>query len=139
MSFFGGTPQTGPTALEQLIGEIGEEIDARALVQYVTDDRRRDLWALLLLTPTTIHVIYGRGQNWFARLTTQAQAEQHDLAIALDTISGIEIPQRGGFFRRILTGPTRLAVIHRRGDEPIRLEVDDSAAEILQQAQERIP
>ena len=138
MSLFGGERQSGATQLERIIREIGEPIDAKGLVQYVTEDRRRELWALLLLTPTSLHVLYGEGQNWFARLTSPSPPDQHDLVLPFSSILEIEIPERGGVIRRLLSGPTRMAVIHSHDADPIRLEVDDPAAKVLEEARARI-
>lgn len=126
-------------SLDDVVAEIGEEIERRALVQYLERDRMANpRWGLLILTDSSLHVIYGTGQNLVGKLLNQGAPQQRRSSIRLDEIDRIELPPRGSFLRRLVRGPTRTAILDVRERGRIELDVDDDGAEIVEIARARI-
>ena len=139
MGIFGSQSQRGETPLDQILSGIEEPIEERALAQYyVSGSRGEKFWALLLLTGSTFYVIYGEGQNWLSKMMQSGQPAQHMESVPLESIEQVNVPERGGFWTRLVRGPTRMAEIERRDGDTIRLEIDSSADGLLEALRARL-
>ena len=137
MGIFGRDEEPGEQPLARIIREIGEDVRRRALVQITPAGSRRTWWGVVLLSENALHLVYGEGRNWLAQLARRGSPEQHLVSVRLEEIERVVIPPRGGFLRRVFSGPTRIARIHRRDGGPIELEVDDEAAAVVEEAGRR--
>lgn len=125
---------TDPTdRFDSILASIDEEIKERALIAYVEDDRRATRsWGLLLSTEHSIHVVYGHGHNWIARMLGGGQPDHQIISVRRDSIDRIDLPPERGFWARMVRGRTALATIHRTNGPAITLDVDTDAIEILE-------
>lgn len=125
-------------SLEGVLNDIDEEIEEQELVQYLPPGRtRHPLWGLLIITASALHVVYGQGSNWVGKLLRTGTTGHHRVTIRFDEIERVDLPPRGGLVRRLLRGPTRTALIVTANGEPLELEVDDSAARLVEIARSR--
>ena len=134
-----GTPDGDSSSLDQLLTDVAGPIEQRALVQVSTRERPRNgLWGLLLLTADELHVIYGEGESWVQRLIHSSPPQHKHLTMTYVSLEAIELPPRGGFLHRLLSGPTVRARIRRRHEPDILLDVDERGRTLLEDAQHRL-
>ncbi len=134
----GEDPAHEQQSLDGLLRDIDEEIEEQELVQYVTGGpARRTLWGLLILTASSLHVVYGEGTNWLGRILRTGTIGHRRISVRFDEIERVDLPPRGGIVRRLIQGPTRTALIVTANGEPLELEVDDSAARLVEIARSR--
>ena len=125
-------------SLDAALQEIEEPIESRALVEY----QRRgpsspDRWGLLLLTGTGLYVVYGKGQTIVRRLLNASAPEHRSFFIPFSSIATVRIPPHRGLLERLCGGPTRVATITRRHEDPVRLTVDKQGERLLEEAMRR--
>ncbi|MFW5688168.1 MAG: hypothetical protein ACOC1U_01245 [Spirochaetota bacterium] len=119
-------------SVDDALKAIGEPVEERALVQYQEPGPQGlGRWGLLLRTTAALYVIYGEGQTIVRRLLNSSAPEQHRIRIPLDEVARVEVPGRGGWVDRLFSGPTRVATIHRRHEEPVRISVDRQGETLL--------
>jgi len=127
-----GKEANGDTQLQAIIAGLGEEVQQKALVQYYPPDSgRRPMWGLALLTQSTLHIVYGHGENWATRIIQSSTMEQETIAIPRDTIADVELPTAPTGIRRLFSGPTRVATVRTRDGDAVRLEIDDDGESLL--------
>jgi hypothetical protein len=134
-----GMNRGGEGPLHGLLSQLDEEIEERALVQYRPEpSERKTYWGVLLLTSTRLHVIYGEGRNWFAKLVNTDQPQQEMESVSLESIERVDAPPAAGFFGRLIRGPTRTVTIERRDGAPIVLEIDAGAEHVVDELKRRV-
>lgn len=131
-------PDKDEQTLQSVLDGIDEQIEEQELVQYlVPGPKGRRLWGLLILTASSLHVVYGEGTNWLGKLLRAGTTAHQRITVAFDAIEGVDLPPRGGLLRRLIQGPTRTAVIATADGEALELEVDDRAARLVEVARSR--
>lgn len=131
MGLFGKEAHSG-TELQAIIAGFGEEVEQKALVQfYPPDSGRRPLWGLALLTRSTLHIVYGHGENWATRMIQSSSIEQETIAIPRNSIVAVELPPTPTGIRRLFNGPTRVATVRTSDGSAVRLEIDDEGESLL--------
>jgi hypothetical protein len=124
--------------LQGMLDDIDEQIEDQELVQYLTPGRKgHPLWGLLILTASSLVVVYGEGPNVLGKLLRSGSVAHHRLTVRFDEIERVDLPPQGGLIRRLLRGPTRTASIRIKDGPPVRLEVDDRAARLVKIAASR--
>jgi hypothetical protein len=113
--------QTIDAIVTQLDDEIGEKTLAKLIDP---EDRKRELWGVVLLGADSLHIIYGEGAGWFGRMIGGNDPDQKLLSIPLGDIERIDLPAERGWLMRLIQGPTVIAGIEIAGGETVRIEVD---------------
>ncbi|MFW6259992.1 MAG: hypothetical protein ACOC6J_00265 [Spirochaetota bacterium] len=133
MGLSGKNRHDGDTqTLRGVLDDIDEQIEEQELVQYLAPGRtRHPLWGLLILTASSLVVVYGESPNVLRKLLRSGSVAHHRMTVRFDEIERIDLPPRGGLVRRLVQGPTRTASIVTRNGPPVKLEVDDPAARLV--------
>jgi hypothetical protein len=118
---------------ESLAAELGEEIQGRALGQYLSgDESPRPLWGLLYCTGTRLFFRHFAQTSWITSLTQSGGAigagrggQEYTIELPLSLVERLEKDPLPGFWQRMLKGvPATYRIYRRDRDLPLRFTVD---------------